>query len=242
MRKKWGGRRPGAGRKKEDGLISTFQGRKSEPDGRWQRDKKREVSILFPLFWGTYESITLSGKNRNRKREYWIEFVTRENLKLESFLPETMDAIGKDPLFIRDDFNALWVAYYEWVESTLSWPFGTRPFHMLEFPPGHRPMVWWFGAIDDFVKESKNEISLIDYPDWNYEEDGSDDDQTKWLREHGYLTEKEKMYLEDLKSGTEHRRELSLEDEIAALLHGTDWQEFYKVDRAEYLKKSKHRR
>lgn len=235
--KNWGGKRPRAGRKKQDGYVTTFQGRKSAPDGRWQRDKKTEIPMLFPLFWKTYESITLDGKDRNRKREYWIEFLQRLQLYPESFeniSPGIMDEIGADPLFIRDDFNALWAAYYERVESELLGPI-PRPFHGVEFSAGHRPVVWWFGAIDCFVKDTGKEISLLDYPDWNYKEDGSDDDQTKWLREHGFLTEEEKLYLEDIRCNREHRREVNY---LAALRHGTDWQEFYKADRSEYLKKN----
>lgn len=227
---------------KQDGYVSTFQGRKSAPDGRWQRDKRREVPMLFPLFWEMYESITLSGKDRNRDRGYWLDFLQRKIHAIWEFEEriDLLNEVGEDPLFIRDDLNALWAIYYEWVESTLSWPRGTLPFHYPNLEPGHRPVVWWYGAIDDFIEEeeTKTQITLSPkpIPGWNV--------QTIWLRKHGYLSPTEERDLKEIYTDSEDRL-----NRFLRLLHGTDLEEIYKINRSEYLKKNpelnktfKHRR
>jgi len=180
MGKRWGGSRQGSGRKKEGGLVTTFQGRRS--DGlTWIRDNKPEKILTdCPKFWQTYEEF--SGKTR----KFWISFVNQHWQMLSSG-DDGINSILLSLLKFKHDIFACWEAYREWFRHYW-WHSSVipKPFLPLEAVTiAERPWVWWYGAISDFWKITKTEMTPLQIPI----------DQMTWLKKRGYLTKAEERAL-----------------------------------------------
>lgn len=99
-----------AGRSKQEGIVTTFQGRKTD-DGRWVREVHTPILTDRPLFWATYEKLT------GRDRRFWLDKV----LELD---PDTFVSL----ITQVDDLWAMWSAFREWLRWNSSQPKGQQHF------------------------------------------------------------------------------------------------------------------
>lgn len=85
------------GRPKSEGVVTTFQGRKSD-DGRWVREVYTPILTDRPLFWQTYEKVT------GRARQFWLDYVEQhyQTICLEDAVPDMLTPpLGFIPLLFE---------------------------------------------------------------------------------------------------------------------------------------------
>jgi len=145
--KKWGGKQSGAGRPKQDGLVTTFPGRKSgDKDPRWKATKPVRVDPIFKRFWAMYEA-------NHKPRAFWLHFLENQNvypMKVEESTT-LYNEIGQGKGFDVLDFSAVFDSYYERLMAEANQL--PRPFHSPFFFAGVRPLCWWIAATDDFLPD-----------------------------------------------------------------------------------------